>query len=102
METQELQTFVNALAETPEAVRQMVDGLASEELTFKPSEKEFSILENICHLRDIEAEGYAFRIRKILSDREPFLPDIDGDRLAAERSYNRQNLRAALDVFAEE
>ena len=41
------------------------------------------MLEHVCHLRDIEVEGYAPRLKRILSEDGPFLPDIDGRRLAS-------------------
>lgn len=39
------------------------------------------------------------RIAKLLAEVEPFLPDIDGNKLAEERVYNRQDFRAALLEF---
>lgn len=57
------------------------------------------MLENICHLRDIEAEGYAKRIVRILDETNPFLADIDGGRLAVERGYNHQDPDLVLPAF---
>jgi hypothetical protein len=68
-------------------------------LRWRNSDDEFSALENVCHLRDIEAEGYAIRIDRILDETNPFLADIDGGRLAIERSYKDQDPNLALRDF---
>jgi len=66
----------------------------------KPSQAEFSVCEHVCHLRDLEAEGFTPRIDRLLHETDPFLPDFDRDRLARERDYNSQSASAALDAFA--
>jgi DinB superfamily len=40
------------------------------------------------------------RIEKLLRETQSFLADIDGDRLAAERSYNSQDFGTVLHAFA--
>jgi hypothetical protein len=62
-----------------------------------PSEP-FTAIEQICHVRDIEIEGYQVRIRRTLDEDAPFLPSIDSERLARERSYGSA---AAAGVFAQ-
>lgn len=99
MTDEELQRIVKSLQKTPETLRQLMSGLPQRHLISKRSDTEFSILEHICHLRDIEAEGYAVRIEKLLTEVEPFLPDIDGSKLAEERAYNQQDFGAALLEF---
>ncbi len=96
---QEFQDLVGFLEETPKIVRRLAGDLVAGDLRWKPSEKEFSVLENVCHLRDIEEEGYAVRIRRLLTESQPSLPDIDGGKLAAERNYNSQPFDAALRDF---
>ena len=88
------------LRETPEVIEKTVAELSPNELTWKPSETEFSALEHVCHLRDIEREGYQERIRRLLEEDAPYLPDIDGSRLALERKYSEQELGIALEEFA--
>ncbi len=56
---------------------------------------------HVCHLRDIEQEGYRERIKRILNETDPVLADIDGARLALERNYNQQNFAEALATFAD-
>lgn len=96
----ELQQLSKRLEETPATLKDLVSSLGEGELSWKPSASAFSFVEHVCHLRDIEREGYALRIAKILSEHQPFLPDIDGEKLAVERAYNSQPLDTALDAFA--
>jgi hypothetical protein len=100
MTLREFQDLCASLAATPEKVRSLVDDLTDEELSWKPTDQDFSVLEHVCHLSDIEREGYAVRIEKLLNEEQPFLPDIDGGRLAAERKYNSQNLAPPLNAFS--
>ena len=88
------------LANTPKLVAQLIDGVPKDFLNVRDSSQEFSIVENVCHLRDIEIEGYTSRIARILEEDHPALADIDGGRLAVERNYNSQNISEALRLFA--
>ena len=89
------------LAQTPATIVSLVENLSEADCRLKQTPEEFSVIENICHLRDIEAEGYAVRIKRILTEDQPSLPDIDGARLAVERNYNKQNIDDALQSFAQ-
>ena len=100
MTDEQFQRIVESLKKAPETVGQLVSGLPDMGLTSKLHGTEFSIVEHICHLRDIEKEGYAVRIEKLLTEIEPFLADIDGNKLAEERVYNQQDFRAALIEFS--
>lgn len=55
-----------------------------------PSEP-FTAIEQICHVRDIELEGYQVRIRRTLDEASPFLPSIDSEAVARERDYGRED-----------
>lgn len=90
---------VAALASMPEALRSRLAGLSEEQLRVKPSADVFSVLESVCHLRDIEVEGYGRRLGLLLREERPRLPDLDGTTLARERRYNDQELRPALEAF---
>jgi hypothetical protein len=97
---QEFKTLLDFLAETPQVVRQLSRELTLDELKRKPADNEFSFLENVCHLRDIEQEGYTVRIDKLLGEDEPVLPDINGAKLAMERDYNSQDFATRLEELA--
>jgi DinB family protein len=99
MACKDLESIVDLLARTPALVSRIVDGLSEENLRNRSSPDEFSVLEHICHLRDIEHDGYRERISRILNEHQPHLADIDGSRLAIERDYNTQNAARALAEF---
>jgi|SRR5205085_5257433 len=96
----ELRDIIAFLEETPEAVRNLRDGLDAGELRARADDGSFSFVEHVCHLRDIEREGYAARIEKILSEELPSLEDLDGAALARERLYNEQEFESGLEDFS--
>ena len=51
-----------------------------------PSEP-FTPIEQVCHVRDIEVDGYHVRFRRTLQESNPTLLTLDGERLARERRY---------------
>jgi hypothetical protein len=61
----------------------------------------FSPVEQVWHLADLEREGFGLRIRRLQSERNPHLPDFDGDKIARERNYRTLSLLAGLRAFAE-
>lgn len=95
----EAREVIDALERTPQLVESVTKALRDGQLRIRNSAEEFSAVENICHLRDLEIEGYRERIARILNEDRPSLPDIDGPRLAIERNYNRQNAELGLEQF---
>jgi hypothetical protein len=66
------------------------DGVPSEALT---------AVEQVCHVRDIEIDGYQRRIERTLAEDNPFLPSIDTDALARDRRYGASDAEQALASF---
>ncbi len=62
------------------------------------TERAFTAIEQICHVRDIEIEGYQVRFRRTLDENSPLLPSIDSEAVAKERGYGTAD---ATKVFAE-
>ena len=60
-----------------------------------PSES-FPALGQICHVRDIEREGYHVRFRRIRAETHPSLAPVDGDALAEARQYAKADPAAVL------
>lgn len=100
MNQQEFDELLDWLAETPNILERSVIGLTDAQLRQRPTPEEFSLVEQICHLRDIETDGYTIRIGRILNEDHPQLPDLDGSQLAVERDYQAQNPTVALADFA--
>jgi DinB superfamily len=90
---------IETLAATPRRATDIVRGLSEEQLSWKPTEF-FSLRENVLHLRDIDVEGCEKRLRLILSEDSPALPDVNGGKLARERNYNAQPIEPALADLA--
>jgi hypothetical protein len=65
-----------------------------------PSEP-FTAIEQICHVRDIEIDGYQERFRRTLHEEHPLLPSIDSETLAVERDYARADADEVLSAFHE-
>jgi hypothetical protein len=95
----DLQTSIARLAATASRLDELIGGLSEAQLRYKPDPEAFSIKENVLHLRDIEMQGYGARLRRILTEKNPFLPDVDGTRLAAQRRYNEQPIAPAVEEF---
>jgi hypothetical protein len=65
-----------------------------------PSEP-FTAVEQICHVRDTEIDGYHVRFRRTLDEINPTLASIDGEALANESSYATSNSDAVFASFRE-
>ena len=91
---------IAALAAMPSKLKDIVAMIPRDAWTRRPGNGGFSLLEHVCHLRDIDEDGYRERVGRILTEERPSLPDIDGDALARERDYQSQDLEAALSAFA--
>lgn len=63
-----------------------------------PSER-FTAIEQVCHVRDIEIDGYHLRFRRTLRESNPTLASIDSESLARERSYATSSAADALAAF---
>ncbi len=96
MEPQERNRLVSVLRATPPKLRDAVKGVPRAELLWAPAPGKWSILEIVCHLRDMERDAYLARYERILAEDEPTLPDIDGDVYSLENDYRSQKLSEVL------
>jgi len=90
--------YIKKLAEMPARMAEYLRGFA-DKTTTRISPEDFSLTEHTCHLRDLEIEGYLTRIKRILAEENPSLPDFEGGRIAREREYNNQDANHALRDF---
>jgi len=67
----------------------------------RPAPEEWSLVEILCHLRDVEREVHLPRLEKILREDNPFLPNIDSDIWAVERGYRSSNPTRAFQEFVQ-
>jgi transcriptional regulator with XRE-family HTH domain len=95
-------TFANAAASLgamPAKLKEFVAAVPQAVWRSKPAAGGFSLVEHVCHLRDIDGDGYRLRLERMLTEEHPSLPDLDGDALARERAYQGADLATALASF---
>ncbi len=90
MEDFERRRFFETLATTPQTLKASLKGLSKKVLLWTPAPGKWSILEILCHMRDMEREAYIERYTRILSENEPKLPDLNGEAFAVLRAYRGQ------------
>jgi hypothetical protein len=66
------------------------EGVPSEALT---------AIEQVCHVLDIEVEGYHLRFHRTLTEIHPTLASIDTDALVHERAYGKADAAEKLAAF---
>ena len=95
---------IDALEAFPRALEQHYAAFPAGSVHWRPASWEgvpsepFTAIEQICHVRDIEIEGYQVRFRRTLDEASPHLPSIDSEAVARERDYGREDAR---QVFAQ-
>jgi hypothetical protein len=89
------QQIIDALRALPNQIEELVLGLSEDALRWRPSPGEWSIKEVCCHLRD-SSEIDGERIRRMLSEDNPFLASYDQEALARERDYQNESMPLVL------
>jgi len=88
------------IAGMPAYLQAAIDAAPASALTARGEGDIFALVEQACHLRDVEREGYLVRVGRILSEELPELAPFFGDVVARERGYLAQDARAAAREFA--
>ena len=89
------QTTLQALADFPGLLEAHFAQIPPEFRTWRPDSWEgvpsepFSAIEQLCHVRDIEIDGYHQRIRRMREEPHPTLASVDGERLSQERRWTQ-------------
>jgi hypothetical protein len=83
----------------PQFLIEAFDSLPAEAARRGGPDGTFSPVEQCWHLADLESEGFGARIRLLLGQDRPFLPDFDGARVARERHYRARSLVEGLRAF---
>jgi hypothetical protein len=87
------ETTLHALADFPQRLEAFFAEIPKRFHDWKPESwggipsEPFSAIEQICHVRDIEVDGYHERFRRVLQETNPTLENVDGEMLAVERVY---------------
>jgi hypothetical protein len=99
------QTTLVALADFPHQLAAHYAAIPAEFKNWRPHSwdgipsEHYTALEQICHVRDVETDGYHVRFERTLTESRPFLPAVDGDALALERCYATADASAVLADF---
>ena len=96
MDEAERRRYLEIVRATPARLKAALKGVPKAVLLFAPAPGKWSILEIVCHLRDMERDAYLERYRRILAEDTPQLPDIDGDLYSLEGDYRNQKLSDVL------
>jgi hypothetical protein len=103
MDTQSI-TF-EALAAFPQALERHYASFPRELVHWAPASwdgvpsEPFTAIEQVCHVRDIEIEGYQVRFRRTLDEDSPFLPSIDSEPIAKARNYGAADVAQVFASF---
>lgn len=90
--------LLEGLSAMPKFLDEALGGLTSAEALIEDADG-VSPVEQCWHLADLERDGYAVRIRRLLNETEPALPDFNGERVARERNYKSLSLEGGLAAF---
>lgn len=96
---------LQAMADFPRQLEQFYAAIPESHSHWTPSSwdgipsETFSALGQICHVRDIEIDGYHVRLQRTLSETKPVLESLDGYVLEKERGYATADAREALATF---
>jgi hypothetical protein len=91
---------LKTLTETPARLKAALKGVPKKLLLWTPGPGKWSILEIVAHMRDMERDAYQTRYRRILSEENPALPDLDGDIIALRDDYRSMKLPELLKDWA--
>lgn len=100
MATRNVSESIERLARMPAFVASAVAAAPAHALRERPEPEAFALVEQACHLRDVEREGYLVRVRRILAETAPVLEGFDGTAAARERDYLAQDAHEAARAFA--
>ena len=90
-------SLLDDFAAGPQMLRDAVKGMTREQVVARPVPGKWSTLEVVSHLSDFEIV-YADRIKRIIAENRPTLPDGDENAFAAHLAYQNRDLEEELQV----
>jgi hypothetical protein len=96
---------LQAMADFPRQLEQFYDAVPQTHKHWTPPSwdgcpsETFSALGQICHVRDIEIDGYHVRLKRTLTEADPVLESLDGYVLEKERNYAAADAQEAFAAF---
>jgi hypothetical protein len=90
---------VQILRQTPDAIKQLLDGMPAAILTTPEAPGKWSIREVLAHLADSELVG-GYRLRMVLAHDRPQIIGYDQDLWANRLRYSQADIGDAFDQFS--
>ncbi len=96
---------LQAMADFPRQLEAFYEAIPESHKNWTPASWEgipsetFSALGQICHVRDIEIDGYHVRFARTLAEVNPVLVSLDGYELERERGYTNADAREVFAAF---
>src|SRR3954447_5736407 len=90
--------LINDYAAGPQLLREAVRGMSRDQLLARPVPGKWSTLEVVCHVADFDIVG-ADRIKRVIAENEPTLPDGDEQAFAARLAYHDRELEEELQLI---
>jgi hypothetical protein len=100
--TERPEESIQSLEQSLEKVEEAVHNHPLQALRFKPSEEKWSVQEVVCHLLDCERFIFSQRVRRLIAEVGPNIPDIDHLPWVKEFDYMHQDFFEALEEFRAE
>jgi uncharacterized damage-inducible protein DinB len=94
------QSVLARLGATPDALTKAVAALEPAAAAARPADGKWSIVENVCHMRDIELV-FVERFTKMAFSERPAFWMLDNDRTASVRKYAESDVRGVAKTFKE-
>src|SRR4029079_1785681 len=90
--------LIDDFASAPERLRAAVKGMSRDQLQARPGPGKWSTLEVICHIADFDIVG-ADRIKRVIAQDNPTLPDGDEKAFADRLAYHARELEEQLQLI---
>ena len=91
--------FLAELASMPDYLESAFAKLTPQQRVTRAADGSFSPIEHLWHLADLEQQGFAERIRRLLQEVSPQLADFEGARIAREGKYRERSWSAGIAAF---
>ena len=82
--------------------KNLLENISDEQVRWKPSTENWSLLEVTNHLYDEEREDFRQRIKNVLGDPQKSWSPIDPGNWNTEREYNKRDMNDSLNNFLSE
>lgn len=92
------QKLIEDYAAGAQLLRESVKGMSREQIVARPVAGKWSTLEVVCHIADFEIVG-ADRIKRVIAEDRPTLPDGDENVFASRLAYHQRDLEEELQAI---